>query len=69
VKFTEVAKLAPSLLQKTSRGPTESAQLIDNNNNNKNIFRIYKVSLNGNLEASFQYFDPTLEVCQGDTPR
>ena len=32
--------------------------------------RIYKVSLtsptsNLSMEASFQYFDPTLEVCQG----
>jgi hypothetical protein len=31
--------------------------------------KIYKVCLNGNLEASFQYFDPTLEVVQGTLPK
>ena len=28
--------------------------------------RIYRVCLNESVEAPFQYFDPTLEVCQGD---
>ena len=27
--------------------------------------RIYKVVLNGQVEASFQYFDPMLDVVQG----
>lgn len=31
--------------------------------------RIYRVTVNDDVEASFQYFDPTLEVCQGDTPK
>ena len=29
---------------------------------NAKQLKIYKVSLNGELEASFQYLDPTLEV-------
>ncbi|XP_023325811.1 transcription initiation factor TFIID subunit 2 [Eurytemora carolleeae] len=31
---------------------------------NAKQLRIYSVCLNGTVEASFQYFDPTLEVCQ-----
>ena len=27
--------------------------------------KIYKVLLNGKYEASFQYFDPTLDIVQG----
>lgn len=29
--------------------------------------RIYRVSLNDTYEATFQYFDPFLDICQGDT--
>lgn len=29
--------------------------------------RIYKVLLNDQFEAHFQYFDPFLDVCQSDT--
>ena len=33
---------------------------------NAKQLRIYRVCLNETVEASFQYFDPTLEVCQGE---
>lgn len=29
--------------------------------------RIYRVVLNESYEAQFQYFDPFLDICQGDT--
>lgn len=29
--------------------------------------RVYKVLLNDQYEAHFQYFDPFLDVCQSDT--
>lgn len=29
--------------------------------------RIYRVCLNDTFEAPFQYFDPFLDICQGDT--
>jgi len=32
---------------------------------NAKQLRIYRVSLNESVEAPFQYFDPTLEICQG----
>ncbi len=35
---------------------------------NAKQLRIYRVSVDG-VEAPFQYFDPTLEVCEGDVPR
>ena len=33
---------------------------------NAKQLRIYRVCLNETVEVSFQYFDPTLEVCQGE---
>ena len=33
---------------------------------NAKQLRIYRVCLNESVEASFQYFDPTLEVTQSD---
>lgn len=31
--------------------------------------RIYKVLINDTIESSFQYFDPFLDICQGDTEK
>jgi len=36
---------------------------------NAKQLRIYSVCLNNSIEASFQYFDPTLEVCQQNVER
>jgi len=36
---------------------------------NAKQLRIYSVCLNNSVEASFQYFDPSLEVCQEDVER
>ena len=46
--------------------------VVPNRDNLKHIrlnakqLRIYKVALNGTYEASFQYIDPTIKICQDE---
>jgi transcription initiation factor TFIID subunit 2 len=36
---------------------------------NAKQIKIYRVTLNGKVEAPFIYFDPTLEVCEENVPQ